>query len=60
MRRRVCPALHAYPDTSKLSAIHPELRVKTVKYFKSIERVQEEVDRNQAKLTIQDQVNNLD
>lgn len=27
-----------------------ELHVKTVKYFKSIERVQEEVERNQLKL----------
>jgi glucosamine-6-phosphate deaminase len=27
-----------------------ELRVKTVKYFKSIERVQDEVERNQAQL----------
>jgi glucosamine-6-phosphate deaminase len=27
-----------------------ELRVKTVKYFKSIERVQDEVEKNQAQL----------
>jgi hypothetical protein len=60
MRQQVCPALHADLDVSKLSAIHPELRVKTVKYFKSIERVQDEVDRNQAKLTIQDQVSELE
>ena len=59
MRQQVCPPLHDQ-DISKLSVIRPELRVKTVKYFKSIERVQEEVDRNQAKLTIQDQVSGLD
>jgi len=36
-----------------------ELHVKTVKYFKSIERVQEEVDRHRAQLTIDDQIDSL-
>ena len=35
----------------------PELRVKTVKYFKSIERVHEEVEASQGKLAQEDGAN---
>jgi hypothetical protein len=37
-----------------LMTIIPELRVKTVKYFKSIERVHEEVEAAQGKLAKKD------
>lgn len=42
------------PQRDVLMTITPELRVKTVKYFKSIERVHEEVEASQGKLAKKD------
>jgi hypothetical protein len=57
LRVRLALSLYYLQSTDSLD---PELHVKTVKYFKSIERVQDEVEAMQAELRAQEKAARVD